>query len=124
MAGSPHQDDEDECVSKLELQKMLQELNANIIKSNQDNEHRLERIERSVASLVTRMENLEKQPPNERAKDFEPDGKNQDEYDQPTAGSCDLPRPQYPRRQGMGGNNDHNPRADNSYAKVKLGDDS
>ena len=121
MAGSPHQDDGDECVSKLELQKMLQELNANIIKSNQDNEHRLERIERSVASLVTRMENLEKQPPNERAEDFEPDGMNQDEYDQPTAGSRDPPpRPRSPRRRGMGGNNDYNPRADNPYAKVKF----
>ncbi|KAG8095000.1 hypothetical protein GUJ93_ZPchr0012g21537 [Zizania palustris] len=70
-----------------ELGLLLQELNADIIKSNQDNEHRLERIERSIATLVTRMENLEKEPlpVNDRDEDIEADGINQEEYIWPIA---------------------------------------
>ncbi|KAG8048649.1 hypothetical protein GUJ93_ZPchr0009g497 [Zizania palustris] len=82
MIGSQHQGDGDECVSKFKLGQLLQELNANIIKSNHDNEHILERIERSIATLITGMENLEKQPTplNDRAKDIKAYGINQDEY--------------------------------------------
>ncbi|KAG8068842.1 hypothetical protein GUJ93_ZPchr0005g14958 [Zizania palustris] len=81
MSRSPHQGDRNECVSKNELGQLLQELNANILKSNHDSEHRLERIERSIATIVTRMENLEKQPqpPNNRDEEFGAEGINQDE---------------------------------------------
>ncbi|KAG8068843.1 hypothetical protein GUJ93_ZPchr0005g15747 [Zizania palustris] len=81
MSRSSHQGDGNECVSKNELGQLLQELNANILKSNHDSEHRLERIERSIATIVTRMENLEKQPqpPNNRDEEFGAEGINQDE---------------------------------------------
>ena len=103
-------------MSKLELQKLLQELNENITKNNQDSEHRLERIERSLATLVTRMENLERQPPqNNRAEDLEADAS--DPEDMAAQGH----HRRQPRRQGMGGNEQRNRRDnDNSYAKVKF----
>ncbi|KAG8094603.1 hypothetical protein GUJ93_ZPchr0012g21363 [Zizania palustris] len=85
IAGSPHQGDGNKCVSKNELGQLLQELNANILKSNQDNDHKLERIERSLATLVDTMENVERrtQLPNDRVGDIEVDDKNQGEYDPP-----------------------------------------
>ncbi|KAG8083342.1 hypothetical protein GUJ93_ZPchr0015g6931 [Zizania palustris] len=82
MAGSPHQGDGNECVSKYKLGQLLQELNAYIVTSNQHNEYRLEWIERNIATLIGKMENLERQsqPPNDRAEDIEADGMNQYEY--------------------------------------------
>jgi hypothetical protein len=145
----PAGDDEEECVSNKEVRTMIKALTELFTNNQQSIDTTLERVERSMAGIIDRVDTLEIRLP-QIDQDKLSDDTHEDDHDdveevddeEPFNPSCPPPRrshredqhvhqelPRHPRRpnwQGMGGhphrgpNQQHTRGNDDPFAKVKF----